>query len=212
METNKTTFARERYNKTAPFYNFMEWPTELFVYRKWRNEFFRHVAGPKVLEIGVGTGRNMSYYPPDKLFVGIDLSEGMMQRAKSHKPENARLMQMDAEHLGYADNTFDTVIATFVFCSIPNPNAALQEIKRVLKPNGRLLLMEHVLPEKRVLRWFFQKTGNFVYNKTGVHIDRQTGTIISESGLTLDRNENLLATIFRRFFAVKFSEKEREAN
>jgi len=168
MAQNKTAFARERYNKTAPLYNFMEWPTELLVYKKWRRSFFQQVAGPRVLEIGVGTGRNIKHYPAQFRFVGIDLSEGMLQKAAANCAPNSRLLQMDAERLGFGDNSFDTVIGTFVFCSIPHPETALQEIRRVLKPDGRLLLMEHVLPEKRILRWFFAKTSNFVYRRHNI--------------------------------------------
>ncbi len=206
MSDDKTAFARQRYNSTAKFYNFIEMPMELILFKRWRQDFFRLLEGQRILEIGVGTGKNIDFYPPHSHLVGIDLSEGMLNKARSKMSRNVRLLQMDAERLAFPDHTFDMVIGTFVFCSIPRPAWALREIQRVLKPNGRLLLMEHVLPEKRTLRWFLKKMNGFVYKKTGVEIARQTGNTIQQSGLQIVSSENLLATVVRRFQAVNYSD------
>ena len=134
--------------------------------------------------------------------VGIDLSEGMMDKARRFAREKGiALAQMDAERLAFVDATFDVVVATFVFCSVPEPVAGFKEIKRVLKPGGRVMLLEHVLPENRLLAWLFNRLNNFTVNQSGVHINRKTADNIRTAGLKLINEKKLFNSIFKRFTA-----------
>lgn len=107
-------------------------------------------AGGAVLEIGVGTGLNLGLYDAARVesVVGVEPDPHMLRRARARADEAAVPVELTgdgAEALPFADGQFDTVVATWVFCTIPDPEAALAEIGRVLKPGGRLLFAEHTL-------------------------------------------------------------------
>ena len=198
----QTELTRQKYNRNSRFYDLTEIPMELSLFRRWRKQLFKEIDGQRILEIGVGTGKNLKYYPEDATVIGIDLSEGMMDKARSLAREKGiALAQMDAERLAFPDKSFDTVMATFVFCSVPNPVAGFKEIKRVLKPGGRVMLLEHVLPENRLLAWLFNRLNNFTVNKSGVNINRKTADNIRNAGLKLIKEQKLFTSIFKKFTA-----------
>jgi ubiquinone/menaquinone biosynthesis C-methylase UbiE len=180
----------------------MELPLEFLKYRHWRKKIFQKVRGKHILEVGVGTGKNLKYYGPKRWTVAIDVSEGMLSKAKPlAKTKGISLVQMDVQQLAFKDNVFDMVFATFVFCSVPDPVLGLEEIKRVLKPDGQLLLIEHVLPGNPTLRWVFNVLDSFTSSISGVHINRKTSENIQKAGFKLRKEENLLSSIFKFFSA-----------
>lgn len=201
MDINKT--ARQKYNRNSRFYNLMELPVEFLTYRHWRKKIFQKVRGNHILEVGVGTGKNLQYYGPNNWTVAIDVSEGMLSKAKPlAKDRGISLVQMDAQQLALKNDVFDTVFATFVFCSVPDPVLGLKEIKRVIKPDGQLLLIEHVLPKNSILRWIFDVLDPFTSSISGVHINRKTAEKIRKAGFELKKEESLLFSIFK-FFKAK---------
>jgi ubiquinone/menaquinone biosynthesis C-methylase UbiE len=112
-------------------------------------------ANGEVLEVAVGTGLNFDAYPPEVRLTGIDLSDQMLQIARARAGELGReveLRQGDAHALPFADATFDTVVCTFGLCAIPDIDAALDEMTRVVKPGGKLILVDHVASSSRVAR------------------------------------------------------------
>jgi ubiquinone/menaquinone biosynthesis C-methylase UbiE len=125
-------------------YDFVLKPLETFHLGHIRDELLSSARG-KTLEIGAGTGLNFAHYPSGVDVVAIDTDENMlrpaMKRGSSH---HIKVQVADAQYLPYPDNEFDTVVATLVFCSIPDPDKALREVYRVLKPGGSFLLLEHV--------------------------------------------------------------------
>lgn len=134
-----------KYNRIAPVYDLIDLPLELFFFRRWRKEALSGLTG-KVLEVGIGTGRNLKYYPLHSSVIGIDYSERMLEKArkKATGMKNVTLLLMDAEHLEFPDNSFDYIVSTFVLCSVPDPVKALKEIRRVLKPSGELIAIEYI--------------------------------------------------------------------
>jgi ubiquinone/menaquinone biosynthesis C-methylase UbiE len=109
-------------------------------------------ADGRILEVGVGTGLNLPHYPPHARVTGVDPDPGMARRAPRKACAAAfQLVAGDAQALPFADACFDTAVATFVFCSIPDPGRAMGEVFRVLWPGGRLLLLEHVRARSRVV-------------------------------------------------------------
>lgn len=162
--------------------------------RRWRRLLWEEVGGESILEVGVGTGKNMPYYPEGPKITAIDLSAKMLQRARRRaKREGVRveLRQMDAQALDFPDESFDTVVATFVFCSVPNPVQGLQELGRVAKPSGKILLLEHIRPERPWLGWFFDRLNPLVHRLFGFNINRRTLENIERAGLKLERAQDL---------------------
>lgn len=142
---------RKRYNRAALFYDLIEGPMEMMALKKWRIEVMKELTG-KVLEVGVGTGKNVEYYPDGIDITAIDFSEKMIEKAITKAEIIKKKVQfyiMDAEQMNFQDNSFDVVFATCVFCSVPDPIRGLSEIKRVCKPGGKIIMIEHVRSEKK---------------------------------------------------------------
>ena len=185
----------------------MEWPVELLWYKKWRRALWKQIQGPNVLEIGVGTGKNIPYYPEDIELTGIDLSPGMLKRAQKLLPksnDSVTLHEMDAQQMDFPDETFDEAVATFVFCSVPDPILGLKEALRVTKPGGRLHLLEHMKPQQSFLANVMETLDAPIHYLSGVHIARQTVGNVNEAGWNIDNVQDLTAKgIFKKIEATK---------
>jgi len=109
----------------------------------------------RILEVGIGTGLNLSLYPRDCHLVGIDLSAEMLKKAQKkveqYRMHNASLLEMDASAMEFADNEFDHVLATYVISAVPDPVKVFLEIKRVCKPGGRIVFLNHFQSENPFL-------------------------------------------------------------
>lgn len=139
-----TEQTKARYSRIAPLYDLLEAPMERFFHSRFRRRLFTHVQPCEILEIGVGTGRNIEYYPAGARVTAIDLSPRMLERARRRiaRPE-VTILEMDAQALDFPDDSFDIVLATFVFCSVPDPVLGLAEARRVVPPQ---LEMERAFP------------------------------------------------------------------
>ncbi len=186
----------------------MEWPVEQLWYKKWRQKLWQQIHGPTVLEIGVGTGKNIPYYPDEIKLTGIDLSPGMLKRAKQlldkKQQDRVTLKEMDAQDMDFPDNHFDDLVATFVFCSVPDPILGLKEALRVTKSGGKLYLLEHMKPEQPVLAGIIEKLDAPIHYLSDVHIARQTVANVEKAGWSIERVQDLTAKgIFKKIEASK---------
>lgn len=184
------TSNRGRYQRIAPFYDLLDEPFERGRYRALRPLLFRGLSG-RLLDAGVGTGRNFPYYPPTATVVGIDLSPGMLARAGRRSglsPVPVKLKQMDVTQLGFADDTFDAAVATFLFCVLPDELQvpALRELGRVVKPGGPIRLLEYVRPRGTLRRAISKVWEPWIAFAFGASFDRQTEKQIPAAGLQLD--------------------------
>ena len=201
-----TELAKRRYNRIAPLYDLMEGLVERSRYSKWRELLWSKVEGTNILEVGVGTGKNFPYYPSDAEIAAVDFSNRMLQRAKdraSKQKVKVRLQQMDVQNLEFPDNTFDTVVASFVFCSVPDPVRGLIEVARVCKPGGKIALLEHVLSASPIPGWLMNLANPLVVRTLGVNINRRTVENVTKSGLEVAVVTDLAAGIFKLIEARK---------
>jgi ubiquinone/menaquinone biosynthesis C-methylase UbiE len=200
MDTNRKI--KNRYDRIAKYFDSMEKPMGTSGFAKWRKELIQQVNG-KTLEVGVGTGKNLPYYVKDISLTAIDFSKNMLDKAKyKNELPSAIFLEMDVQDMNFEDNTFDTVITSCVFCSVPDPVKGLKEIKRVLKPDGQLIMLEHVRSKGKVLGtlmdWF-----NFIpVNVMGSNINRRTRQNLIEAGF-YDIKETELWKDIVKFFYVK---------
>jgi phosphatidylethanolamine/phosphatidyl-N-methylethanolamine N-methyltransferase len=168
---------KKRYDRIAPYFDGMEAVMEGLFFKSWRKRLWDRVDGHHILEVGVGTGKNFDYYPKDTRITGIDFSEKMLieaRRKRDRKQVSVELDLMDVQSLYFADNSFDTVIASFVFCSVPAPIKGLKELYRVCKPGGQVLLLEHVLSSNSVIAGAMNLLNPLVVTLVGANINRQT--------------------------------------
>jgi len=176
---------RRRYDRLASFYDLLEAPVERFRFASWRARLRDRIVGDQALEVGVGTGKNLPYYHRDVKVTAVDLSPRMLERARRRASVlglEVELREMDVQDLALPDHIFDTVFATFVFCSVPDPVLGLRQLRRVCKPGGRLLLLEHMRPGIPVLGLLFDLLNPMVVRMMGANINRRTMENIRRAG------------------------------
>lgn len=170
--------------------------------REWLGER----AHGRVLEIGIGTGRNLPHYPPGAAVTGIELSPAMLAIARQRAASLGRdtdLQEGDAEHLPSGDASFDTVVCALSLCTIPHPAAAIGEMKRVLVPGGRLLLLDHIgstWPPIYAAQWLLER---LTIAAAGEHFTRRQLPLVQAAGFDVVETERLKAGTVERIHAVK---------
>jgi len=202
-QNRDTARARARYDRIARIYDLIESTIEGRQFSPWRRQLWAEVQGPSVLEVGVGTGKNLPYYPKGIQVTAVDFSPRMLERARRRaEREGIRvdLRLMDAQHLELPDDSFDSVVATFVFCSVPDPIQGLRELRRVSKSEGRVLLLEHVRPGG-VAGNVADLLNPLVVRIMGANINRRTVENVRRAGLQIERVDDLWRDIVKLIVA-----------
>lgn len=170
------------YDRIAKDYDKTLAPFEKRFLSRWRRETLSLLPeNARILEIGAGTGANFRFYPACRQSVASEISLKMLEFART-KTNEISLVQANAEFLPFPANSFDAAFATLVFCSIPNPENAFAELKRVVKPAGRIVLLEHVRP-RGPLGFAFDFLNIFTVALIEDHFNRQTAKLAENSGL-----------------------------
>jgi ubiquinone/menaquinone biosynthesis C-methylase UbiE len=170
--------------------------------REWLGERARG----RVLEVAIGTGLNLPHYPADVTITGIELSPAMLAVARERATALGRdvdLREGDAEHLPFEDASFDTVVCALSLCTIPNPDAALAEMRRVLGPGGHLLLLDHIgssWPPVYAAQWLLER---ITIRAAGEHFTRRQLPLVKAAGFQILEAERLKAGTVERIHAVK---------
>lgn len=163
--------------------------------------------GSSVLEVGIGTGKNLPYYGEDVNVIGIDFSRGMLEKAtekaKAYPEKEVSLLQMDVTDLGFPDDYFEFVVSTFVFCTVPNPLAGLQEVKRVLKPGGKAIFLEHMRSSSTFNNLFLYAMSRMTIPLIGTSMVRKTKQNIQQSGFHVVEENNLFSDIVKLLICTK---------
>lgn len=162
----------------------------LHTFEEGRSNLVSEASG-RVLEIGMGTGRNLPYYKPSQLkcLCGIDpgLHPKAERRAKAAGVD-VKLMPLSAERIPADDHSFDCVVSTYTLCTIPDAGMALNEVHRVLAPGGRLLFLEHgAAPDQSVRNWQNRITPYWKPFAGGCHLNREIPKLIEAAGFKINR-------------------------
>ena len=172
------------YDKFAKGYDQALAPFEKRFLSRWRAETLALLPeNARLLEIGAGTGANFPFYPKSGCAIASEISIKMLELAR-HKTTEIKLVQTDAETLPFAANSFDAAFATLVFCSVPKPENAFAELRRVVKKGGKIVLLEHVRPTG-FLGVAFDFLNIFTVRLIEDHFNRETAKLAENSGLKI---------------------------
>jgi ubiquinone/menaquinone biosynthesis C-methylase UbiE len=197
---------KKKYNRIAPYFEGLEAIIEGLFFKNWRKKLWAKVDGHHILEVGVGTGKNFDFYPNNARITAIDFSEAMLKQAthkKDRKSISVDLDLMDVQSLYFADNSFDTVIGSFVFCSVPLPIKGLKELYRVCKPGGQVLLLEHVLSSNPIMAKVMNFFNPVILALVGANINRNTVKNIKACGFVSVRVDERSSDIIKLIEARK---------
>jgi ubiquinone/menaquinone biosynthesis C-methylase UbiE len=175
---------KRRYWRVAPLYDLLDWPFEP-LYRPGR-ALIGQLASERTVELGAGTGKTFPYYRPAARVFALDASWAMLARARGRLQLPIRALVMgDVAHLPLRDACVDSVTATFVCCVQADPRPALREIARVLRPGGRAVFLEFVLPKHGVLRRLIRLLEPALRALYGVHWEHHLPGLLYEAGLNV---------------------------
>jgi ubiquinone/menaquinone biosynthesis C-methylase UbiE len=193
------------------------WDKQSRSYDRQMRFFDRHLFGDSrtwacgqatgnVLEVAVGTGLNLDAYPDDVTLTGIDFSDAMLDIARGRSKDVGRpatLLQADAHELPFDDESFDTVVCTFGLCAIPDHARAITEMTRVLRPGGRLILVDHIESTSRVARAVQRGLEIVTIPLGGEHFLRRPLKIVSAAGFDIENVQRFKLGLVERLVARK---------
>jgi ubiquinone/menaquinone biosynthesis C-methylase UbiE len=168
-------------------------------------------AAGDVLEVAIGTGRNLPLYPNGIRLTGVDFSPQMLQLTQRRAQELGRPVDLrlgDAQALDLPDAAFDTVVCTLSLCAIPDERRAIAEMKRVLRPGGRLLLLDHIAAGPRlarVIQWLLER---ITVPLGGEHLRRRPLLLVQAEGFQVERRERSKLGIVERLAARKPADQQ----
>jgi ubiquinone/menaquinone biosynthesis C-methylase UbiE len=193
------------WEKSAPSYD-----RQIVLFEKiWfggGREWLAARARGRILEVAIGTGRNLPFYPAGAAVTGIELSPAMLSIARRRAADlgvEADLRTGDAQALPFGEAAFDTVVCALSLCTIPDPATAIAEMRRVLVPGGRLLLLDHIgssWPPIRAAQWLLEQV---MVRAAGEHFTRRQLPLVRAAGFDIVEVERLKAGSIERIFARK---------
>lgn len=195
--TSESTHIQAIYDQLAARYDRREALVEWLFLRRYRRQLLGWAQG-RVLEVGIGTGRNLPHYPPGCQITGIDLSSEMLKVAERRAARLGRdvtLLAMDAQEPTFPDASFDTVVSALTLCTVVDPIKALSEMARVVSPHGRILLLEHGRsPHGWISRWL-DRLAPYAVQRYGCHPNRNIAALVQAADLVILKHTRHLGGI-----------------
>jgi ubiquinone/menaquinone biosynthesis C-methylase UbiE len=195
---------QEKWDKAAPNFDLMAGKGAEKRWHPFKKALFSHMEG-NVLFLALGTGLDIETFPTGRTITAIDISPKMLEQAQpriaAYDGEiNAQVM--DVHDLDFEDNSFDQVFTSCTFCSVPNPVAGLQSLKRVLKPGGDLIMFEHTGSKYYPFRLMMKLMSNLT-EKIGPSMSRETIENVQAAGFEVKEVDNLFIDVVKTIKAVK---------
>ena len=189
------------YNHIARLYDILDLPFEYGRYKPLRRVLFDGLNGT-LLDAGVGTGRNFPFYPDGSKVTGIDLSPAMLNRARQRREKlgiAVDLREMNVMKMDFADDSFDAIISTFLFCALnaEHQQSALEELGRVCRPGGIIRILEYAISKNPLRRFIMKLWAPWVRFAYGAEFDRKTEQYLEAAGLDLVETKFLYKDIIK---------------
>ncbi len=195
---------QQKYDHCARWYDFSDLALVLLGVPALRRRLLARASG-RVLEVAVGTGKNLPFYPSNCDVTATDLSPGMLEIARRRAASLRRSVsfaRMDAEALAFPDREFDTVVSTLSTCTFPRPVAALREMSRVCRPDGRILLLEHGRSNREWLGQWQDRTAVRHARKLGCRWNQRPNELATQAGLIIVSAQRTVLGIFHVLVAA----------
>ena len=193
----------KKFDRTSRLYDWIDWPFERFRYRKIRQRIWEGLSG-KILDAGVGTGCNIPFYPMNSCVVGVDLSQGMLTKAKKKAcslGKTVDLKKASVYQLPFPDESFDFIVATFLCCVVDRPALAARELKRICKKGGRIYFLEYVLSQKPLRRFIQRTVTPYTRFMFGVDFTQNTLATLRKEGFQIICEENITGDVLKLIVA-----------
>jgi ubiquinone/menaquinone biosynthesis C-methylase UbiE len=192
-----------KYDRFARWYDWVEGVPDVLGLSRLRRRLLRRASG-QVLEIAVGTGKNLKFYPEGCRIIAADFSGEMLNVARKRATKlslDGSFLLADAEALPFSDKSFDTVVSSLSTCTFANPVAALREMRRVCKSEGKILLLEHGRSDRERLGRFQDRTADRLAKQLGCHWNRESLELVRKAGLKVVEVQRVFFGIFHQIEA-----------
>lgn len=194
--------SKQSYDGTARYFDYFA-RGDMLRWSPSQRTLFKNLKG-KVLYVGIGTGQEIVNFPDGLNITAADLSMEMLKRSNQRVANYSGKInrcQMDAETTGFPDNTFDTIVTVCVLCTVKNPVDCLHELKRVLKPDGQLVMFEHVLSKNWVYGLALKMMSFITETLQRTYLDRDTVSNVERAGFKIHSHKNIYLDIVKALVA-----------
>jgi ubiquinone/menaquinone biosynthesis C-methylase UbiE len=193
----------EKYDRFARWYDLVEGVPDLLGVKRFRRRLLARASG-RVLEVAAGTGKNLTYYPRNCRIIALDVSDGMLKVARARAANlsmDVSFMVADAEALPFPDRSFDTVVSSLSGCTFTNPTGAFQQMARVCRTQGKIILVEHGRSNREWLGRWQDRHADKIAKPLGCHWNREPLKLVREAGLKVVRARRNFFGIFHQIEA-----------